>query len=81
MSSGTMPGGLWIIRKRPPIAVTPKLKALSGGVFFACALVAMLRIMVLNANHKLHFPGLDFAVCSVVATLGLRIARIASNRE
>ncbi len=78
MSSSTMPGELSIVRKRPPISATPKLTALSGWVVFACALVAMLRIMILNANHELQFPGIDFAVCSAVATLGLSIARITS---
>ena len=85
MSSSTMPGGLSIIRKRlpivglsiPRISVTPKVMALCGWVLFACALVAMFRIMALNANHELRYPGLDFAICSVVATVGLSTARIA----
>lgn len=81
MDVSTM-SGISITRKRPPIAwlsipgVTPKSTALSGWVLFACALVAMFRIMALNANHELHYPSLDFGICSVVATLGLSIARI-----
>ncbi len=79
MGCSTMPGEVSIIRKRPLISVTPTLTVLSGWVFFACALVAMFRIMVLNAHHELQYPGLDFAVCSIVATLGLSIARIIAS--
>jgi hypothetical protein len=89
MSSSTMPGGLSVVRKRLPIArlsipwilATPKLTAKCGWILFACALVAMFRIMALNANHELHYPGLDFAICSVVATLGLGTARTAPASE
>ncbi len=89
MSSSTMPGALSVIRKRSPIvrlaipraSVTPKLTALSGWVLFACALAAIFRVMALNAKHELQYPGLDFAICSVVASLGLMTTRTAAASE
>ena len=85
----TMPGGFSIGQKRPqitrfsipPILVAPKLTALSGWVLFACALAALFRILALNATHELHYPCLDFAICSIGATLGLSIARMAPSRR
>ncbi len=83
MATSAVQGVFSIIRERPRslrLAVAPKLIELSGLVLFGCALLAAFRVMVLNAHHELH-PGIDFAICSMTATVGLGIIRIYRSQE
>ncbi len=83
MATSAVQGVFSIIRERPRfirLAVVPKLIGLSGLVLFGCALLAGFRVMVLNAHHELQHPGIDFAICSMTATVGLGITRIYRGR-
>ena len=60
----------------PAAPVVHGVMAATGLVLFGCALLAAFRVMVLNADHQLQHPGIDFAICSMAATLGLGVTRI-----
>ena len=55
-------------------SLTSTLFALSGFALFACALVVAFRVIVMDANHQLQQPGIDFAICGAIGFLGLAIS-------
>lgn len=79
MSTSGMPLVFSILKKKPWLPAAPVVHgvmAATGLVLFGCALLAAFRVMVLNADHQLQHPGIDFAICSMAATLALGVTRI-----